>query len=93
MNMELSESSDERFVQLDSKMSSLSKKVEGILSAENTEMPKDRYAQLDKKVSNLSEKTDETLNLLQSVSVKIRIDIKSLQSENQHLKMQAKECE
>ena len=91
--MELSESPDERFVQLDTKMSSLSEKVEGILTAENTEMPKDRYAQLDEKVSSLSQKVDEILNLLKSESVKTRIDVKSLQSENRHLKMQVKECE
>ena len=46
LNMELSESPDERFLQLDTKMSSLSEKVEGILTAENTELPKDRYAQV-----------------------------------------------
>ena len=93
MNMELSESPDERFVQLDSKMSSLGEKVQGILPAENTEMSKDRYTQLDKKVSSLTEKVDEILNLLKSESVKTTIDLKSLQSENQHLKMQVKECE
>ena len=48
---------------------------------------------LDEKVLSLSQKVDEILNLLKSESVKTQIDVKSLQSENRHLKMQVKECE
>ena len=91
INMALPKSPIARLVQLDSKISNLSKKSEEISTLE--ESRDDSYTQLDNKVSHLSEKVDEVLRLLKSENVTANLDIKSLQTENKQLKLQVKECE